>query len=248
MRHLESKLLKVYESANYDAFSRWVDSESKNREIRKNKVAQLMQSISKIGVIRAVVCAEVGKKLYILDGQHLFEALKSLSLPIVYTVMKVPVQDIPATISWLNNTQLRWDLKDYLLIHQDKPAYRGFALKEAEYKPLSLNAKVRIYGNNQAESKFKSGTYEFFDSELNDSIASTLALCKQYKVSAHRRFDAAVEYLIREGVGSEAIHLAVRDLEESKDNLPTLKDEVIDYIRERVQRVSTVMNLNKEAA
>lgn len=247
MRHVESKSFKVCESTNYDAFARWVDSESKNRAIRKFKVEQLMQSISRIGVVRVVICTEVNKKLYILDGQHLFEALKSLGLPIVYTVMSVPVDEIPATISWLNNTQLSWSIRDYLHIHQDKPAYRGVGAKSLEYSALSLNAIVRTYGNNNAEVKFKAGKYEFFNNELNDSIADTLAQCKQFKVSAHRRFDTAVESLIREGIDPDSILVAVKSIEETKDNLPTLKEEVIDFIRKRVILVNSIVNINKKA-
>jgi hypothetical protein len=91
-----------------------------NRPIYPAQVTKLAESINKMGVIRPVVIAEIdfitGKKTkYIIDGQHLFNALirNNMEIPYVTIVIK-DKKDLVETIAKLNASSKNWSLLDYV--------------------------------------------------------------------------------------------------------------------------------------
>lgn len=91
-----------------------------NRPIYPAQVTKLADSINKMGVVRPVIIAEIdfitGKKTkYIIDGQHLFNALirNGMEIPYVTIVIK-DKRDLVETIAKLNASSKNWTLLDYI--------------------------------------------------------------------------------------------------------------------------------------
>ena len=72
--------IKFIESNHYQRFSYF----SSNRNLDENHVKRLMYSIELNGLLEEIT---INEKWQIIDGQHRFEALKRLSLP-VYAKIK----------------------------------------------------------------------------------------------------------------------------------------------------------------
>lgn len=91
-----------------------------NRPIYPAQVTKLAESVEDIGIIRSVVVAELdfisGKKTkYIVDGQHLFNALIRLGWDIPYVTIKISnKQQLVEKIAKLNASSKTWSLLDYV--------------------------------------------------------------------------------------------------------------------------------------
>ena len=91
-----------------------------NRPINPSQVTKLANSVNKMGIIRPVVVAEVSfidgkKKLYIVDGQHLFNALIRNNMDIPYVVVDVKdKKDLVEKIALLNASSKNWAMVDYV--------------------------------------------------------------------------------------------------------------------------------------
>lgn len=84
-----------------------------NREINYRLVERLMESINEIGFIKSRPIL-VNEEMLIIDGQHRFEALKQLDLPIHY---EITTTDPNAVMLALNSTQSVWKVEDYVKSH-----------------------------------------------------------------------------------------------------------------------------------
>jgi len=91
-----------------------------NRPIYPSQVTKLAEALEKMGVIRPVIVAEIdfisGKKSkYIIDGQHLFNALIRMGWDIPYVIIKISnKQELVETIALLNASSKTWSLIDYI--------------------------------------------------------------------------------------------------------------------------------------
>ena len=91
-----------------------------NRAINPGQVTKLANSLLKMGNVRPVVVCEIdfinGKKgLYIIDGQHLFNALLRLGWDIPYVKIDVKdKQDLVEKIALLNSSSKSWTMQDYV--------------------------------------------------------------------------------------------------------------------------------------
>jgi hypothetical protein len=91
-----------------------------NRCIYPAQVTKLAESLEKMGVLRTVIIAELdfitGKKTkYIIDGQHLFNALIRMGWDIPYITIQIKdKQELVETIALLNASSKTWSLLDYI--------------------------------------------------------------------------------------------------------------------------------------
>ena len=91
-----------------------------NRCIYPAQVTKIAQSLEKMGVLRAVIVAELsfitGKKTkYIIDGQHLFNALIRMGWDIPYVTIQIAdKKELVETIALLNASSKTWSLLDYI--------------------------------------------------------------------------------------------------------------------------------------
>lgn len=111
-----------------------------NRAINPSQVTKLAQSINNMGVIRPVVVTEIsfinGKKtIYIIDGQHLFNALIRNNMDIPYVVIDVKdKKELVEKIALLNASSKNWALADYII---------AWASLSADY--VKLNHYYQVY-------------------------------------------------------------------------------------------------------
>lgn len=93
-----------------------------NRPITKANVKNKIDSISSIGYIDGcsiLVSKEMFEDTgfyYIIDGQHRFEALKKLKMPIPYSMVSGKPLEL---IKDLNSNQKSWQIKDYVKMYAD---------------------------------------------------------------------------------------------------------------------------------
>lgn len=91
-----------------------------NRPIYPAQVTKLANSINNMGIVRPVIVAEVsfinGKKTkYIVDGQHLFNALIRNGMDIPYVTVNInDKKQLVETIALLNASSKSWTLLDYI--------------------------------------------------------------------------------------------------------------------------------------
>lgn len=91
-----------------------------NRPVIPQHVTKLSNSINEMGVLRPVVIAVIsfvtGKPLkYIIDGQHLFNALLRNNMDIPYIIINITDQvDLIEKIALLNASSRSWTLLDYI--------------------------------------------------------------------------------------------------------------------------------------
>jgi hypothetical protein len=91
-----------------------------NRPINPSQVTKLAQSVNNMGILRPVVVTEIsfinGKKTtYIIDGQHLFNALIRNNMDIPYVSISVKdKKELVEKIALLNASSKNWTLVDYI--------------------------------------------------------------------------------------------------------------------------------------
>jgi len=152
-----------------------------NRPINPAQVTKLAQSVTKMGIIRPVVVAYIAfidgiKKLYIIDGQHLFNALIRNNMDIPYVVIDVKdKKDLVEKIALLNASSKNWSMLDYII---------AWASLSNDY--VKLNHYYQVYdidlttlatillGNSVDGSgtvnTIKNGKFKIVDEKFNVSI------------------------------------------------------------------------------
>jgi hypothetical protein len=91
-----------------------------NRSINPGQVSKLAKSLEMMGIIRPVVIAELSfitgkKEKYIIDGQHIFNALIRLGFDVPYVTIEVSnKQDLVEKIAMLNASSKTWTMHDYV--------------------------------------------------------------------------------------------------------------------------------------
>jgi len=91
-----------------------------NRPINPAQVTKLAESVNKLGILRPVIVADIsfisGKKTnYIIDGQHLFNALLRNNMDIPYVSIKIENKvDLVESIALLNASSKNWAILDYV--------------------------------------------------------------------------------------------------------------------------------------
>ena len=152
-----------------------------NRPINPAQVTKLAESVTKMGIIRPVVVAYIAfvdgvKKLYIIDGQHLFNELIRNNIDIPYVIIDVKdKKDLVEKIALLNASSKNWSMLDYIT---------AWASLSNDY--IKLNHYYQVYdidlttlatillGNSVDGSgtvnTIKSGKFKIVDEKFNVSI------------------------------------------------------------------------------
>lgn len=145
----------------YTMFKKWRG----NREVLPKSVEKLKKSImiTDLTPARPIL---VNKNGYIIDGQHRYEACKQLNMPIYYTVVDIPNEQIDEYIKILNTSQKNWGMPDYLNFYCERGYKNYLGLRNfMRYHNLAenyLGAATWVYSNaecnnNRSAQKFKCG-------------------------------------------------------------------------------------------
>ena len=152
-----------------------------NRPINPAQVTKLAESVIKMGIIRPVVIAYVSfidgiKKPYIIDGQHLFNALIRNNMDIPYVTIEVKDKtDLVEKIALLNASSKNWSMCDYVTawasLSQDyvklNHYYQVYDIDLATLATILLGSSVD--GSNTVRA-IKNGKFKIVDEKFNVSI------------------------------------------------------------------------------
>lgn len=224
-------------TSNYELFQFFKE----NRKMKtQSHINALIGSIKRFGVLRKVIVVKNSGLFYIIDGQHLFVALKALKLPIPY--FEVDIQnnkDVVDLMSALNNINKGWSMFDYarLFSFAGRNTYTKLLEKYSEFNcALSFGVIVHIYTGNIYTKAYKEGTSKLRN--LNDAnrlakqILEINTLVTERISHGHtlHRIANAIEH--QSYVHSKFIKNLEQWLKHNKGLLPHRKLEVIDWVNE----------------
>ena len=95
-----------------------------NRMIERSHVDKMIESVEMMGVIRPIVVCTTSLlegfvRTYILDGQHLVQALEILGMQIPYFEIKISSEeDVVHKLALLNTSSKSWKLMDFINAHK----------------------------------------------------------------------------------------------------------------------------------
>lgn len=156
-----------------------------NRPIYPAQVTKLAQSINKMGVVRPIIIAELdfisGKKTkYIIDGQHLFNALIRNGMDIPYVTISIKDKhDLVETIAKLNASSKNWALVDYImawgsLIPDYVKLNHYFQVYDFDMGLLCAVLNDNSTDGGNIIAKIKNGTFRIINEEENVKILNYL--------------------------------------------------------------------------
>jgi len=152
-----------------------------NRPVNPGQVTKLAESVNKMGIIRPVVVAYISfvdgiKKPYIIDGQHLFNALIRNNMDIPYVTIEVKdKKDLVEKIALLNASSKNWSMVDYITawssLSQDyvklNHYYQVYDVDLCTLATILLGGSVDGGGTVRT---IKNGQFKIVDEKFNVSI------------------------------------------------------------------------------
>ena len=152
-----------------------------NRDVNNLHVKRLEQSISKNNLLTIIT---VNENYEIIDGQHRFNVLRKLELPINYVIAKGYGLN---EIQILNANMKNWSNEDYLagyvdLGYMDYIIFKDFKNKykfNHEVSLIILSGSAISGNTNNHNHKFKTGIFKIADLQNSINIAENLMIIKK---------------------------------------------------------------------
>ena len=193
----------IFETTDYDKFS----LSSINREIDYKHVERLKKDMRERFIRTNLI---VDKQFTILDGQHRFEAMRSLNIPVTYTI--VTPRNFEMEIITMNTNTKNWnndDLLDLYLKNERKSnPYDYFDMPyhmfnhARKYKIHFMTLIELAYSSRQKEHTiaFQRGDLFIQNKELfKENVNFLVKAMKQHKTCKHRNTQLALcKYLLDE--------------------------------------------------
>lgn len=202
-------------------FKNWITENSKksvkylagiNRPIIPYHVTKLAQSVTTMGVIRPIVIANISfidgnPGWYIVDGQHLFNALLRNGLDIPYIFIDVKdKKDLVEKIALLNASSKTWTLQDYVtawasLENDYVKLNTYFNIYDLEFSVLATILANQVpsirVGGSPINVKIKTGEFRISEEEhvvkILDQLTDVLVLLKRQ--TRHENMYLCSEYV-----------------------------------------------------
>lgn len=155
-----------------------------NREIIPNQVTKLCKSLKKMGCIRPVLTVSLSflegvKRTYVIDGQHLLNALIRMNESIPVAEIEVTdVKDLIEKIAFLNASSKSWTMDDYTLawsyLEDDYKKLRKF--KQVYDIEIGTLASILqgLSGSNSTSDRIKRGEFRIINEKENLEILNHL--------------------------------------------------------------------------
>lgn len=151
---------QIYQTTDYSKFKILLG----NRNLDKLQVKRLKESFKRSYLTTPII---VNENFEIIDGQHRFEAAKSLNLPIYYFINpKYRLEEVQI----LNENMKNWNKKDYLNAYCDMKytEYLKFRNFMREFPDFGIDACESLL-NNTASNNSAQGYDKNLISETNKS-------------------------------------------------------------------------------
>ena len=157
---------------------------AKNRNVDARKVAKKKESIAQINLQQPII---VNRRMQIVDGQHRFQALKELGMPINYIVSyNWRTDEDTAT---MNNTQDSWNTINWaeFRISQGNQRVREAMELARNYEMLTegrmtINTALEMMSVNNGLSikiALKNDSYDF-DNEIGNEVFQIVSIIAEY--------------------------------------------------------------------
>lgn len=206
-----------------------------NRPIDPAQVTKLAQSIDAMGLVRPIVVTTInfieGRDVsYIIDGQHLFNAMLRNDIPIEYVEIDVEdLKDLVEKIALLNASSKSWKLTDYILAwsavsEEYKKLNKYFNIYDFELSTLASIlscSSINTSGGNSITKTIKTGEFKIVDEarqvNLLDHLTDVLKIIPRMARFENRY--VCSEYInFRNAVGGAYRHKEfLTNLEKNKD-------------------------------
>lgn len=156
-----------------------------NRAIIPSQVTKLAISVEKMGAIRPIVIAEISfingkKEKYIIDGQHLFNALIRLDIPIPYVTIEInDKKELVETIAMLNASSKTWTMQDYVTAWSSlKDDYiklnHYFQVYDLEVAEIAAILMGNLRSSGQTVKSIKAGSFKIVNETKNVEILDNI--------------------------------------------------------------------------
>jgi len=160
-----------------------------NRDVTQSHVETMKASVQKLNQTRPVIISQIkfitGKnEWFIIDGQHLTEALIALDRNIIYIELKIDSPEhLIEVIALLNATSKAWTLIDYV------KSWSWLPDKEDYKKLLTVSNETGIGVAALVMA------YSLTDARYSRSNSGNIIKSGQFKIKNHRVGDAEVKHL-----------------------------------------------------
>lgn len=157
---------------------------AKNRNVDARKVAKKKESIAQINLQQPII---VNRRMQVVDGQHRFQALKELGMPINYIVSyNWRTDEDTAT---MNNTQDSWNTINWVefRISQGNQKAKDAMELARNYEMLTegkmtINTALEMMFTKKGisiKTAFKDDCYDF-DNELGNEVFQIVSIIAEY--------------------------------------------------------------------
>jgi hypothetical protein len=157
---------------------------AKNRSVDARKVAKKKESIAQINLQQPII---VNKRMQVVDGQHRFQALKELGMPINYIVSHNWRTD--EDTATMNNTQDSWNTINWVefRISQGNQIAREAMELARNYEMLTegkmtINTALEMMFTKRGislKTAFKDDCYDF-DNEMGNEVFQIVSIISEY--------------------------------------------------------------------
>jgi hypothetical protein len=193
----------IFETTDYDKFS----LSSINREIDYKHVERLKKDMRERFIRTNLI---VDKQFTILDGQHRFEAMRSLNIPVTYTI--VTPKNFEMEIITMNTNTKNWNNDDLLKLYVKKERkanphdffdmpYHMFS-HARKYKIHFMTLIELAYSSRQKEHTIAFQRGDLFIQEkqaFKENVNFLVKAMRQHKTCKHRNTQLALcKYLLDE--------------------------------------------------
>ncbi len=230
--------MKIQQTEDYTLFKRI----SGNRTINKAQVSKLYDSLGNHPEMASAAPIIVNEQMQIIDGQHRFEALKKLGLPITYIIMEgLSLREVQI----LNSATKTWTPLDYAksfseLGYKDYDVYLEFRKKYQLGHNILLaylssnkddeNAlRSRKTGSNTVQT-FRDGKFKVANVKVSHVLCQELVDVQQY----YKNYDSRVFALAFKVAASHPKYDHQRMISKIAEHPTMLKDTpyMEDYMRQ----------------
>lgn len=179
---------EIRKTNNYPMFKNMIG----NREIKDKNYKKLIRSMSEKQLIIPIL---VNEKLEIIDGQHRFNACKTLQLPVYYYI--IPGYEIE-DVKRANLVSCNWNLDDYLNLHIQlaKGEYAKFLdlknkynLKTSQLLEIIATLEQKEYG--RVRLCFEDGSFEIDNIMIIEKFLMDLSDFSSFKDCYSTKFSKA---------------------------------------------------------
>ena len=193
------QIATVYETTDYDSFKQVKG----NRKVDLSHVKKLAKSMERKTLLTPVI---VNKNGFLKDGQHRFQARKSLGLPIPFIIDDTNGVQLLTDVQAYNSASRNWSLVNFIesqceLNNEDYQRLYDLMQKYRHFTAITIITVLHNKGEvKSAPAGFKEGEFSFPQSEFR-RVDRVLELATSFQSEFvyfyDRRFVTALMQLIK---------------------------------------------------